>query len=145
MGPRDSRYASVRLPGYDAIVRCVVILWPLINPLSRYRYARHGRDGCHGSDPQVRPARPVPRVPPARRVPTRSRPFRLVFFIIRSVYHDRTASASNQATGPVSGIHFTPLYSSMVRSPCVRLGSSVRATLVSLVARRATHLAHPGT
>lgn len=47
MRPRDPRYASVPLPGYDATVRCVVMLWPVINPLSRYRYARRVRDAAN--------------------------------------------------------------------------------------------------
>lgn len=43
MRPNDSRYSSLpleRLPGtgdVDANVRCVGMMWPVINPLSRYR------------------------------------------------------------------------------------------------------------
>jgi acetyl esterase/lipase len=41
MRPRDPRYASVPLAGgTDASVGCVVMCWPVIDPLSRYRYAR---------------------------------------------------------------------------------------------------------
>ena len=42
MRPDDSRYASVAVDGGDGIdasVRCVGMLWPVINPLSRYRNA----------------------------------------------------------------------------------------------------------
>ena len=41
MRPRDSRYASLALAGGgDASVRCAVLLWPVIDPLGRYRYAK---------------------------------------------------------------------------------------------------------
>lgn len=44
MRPADPRYAAIPLPGearaLDASVRCVVMLWPIINPLSRYHYAK---------------------------------------------------------------------------------------------------------
>jgi len=44
MRPRDSRYAAIPLPAgtaaQDASVRCVVMSWPVINPLSRYRHAK---------------------------------------------------------------------------------------------------------
>ncbi len=44
MRPNDPRYASIPLPPgspeVDATVRCVVMLWPVINPLGRYRHAR---------------------------------------------------------------------------------------------------------
>lgn len=43
MKPHDPRYASIPLPGgadFDATVRCVVMLWPVINPLGRYNYAQ---------------------------------------------------------------------------------------------------------
>jgi acetyl esterase/lipase len=41
MRPRDPRYASVSLAGgTDASVGCVVMCWPVIDPLSRYRYAK---------------------------------------------------------------------------------------------------------
>ena len=43
MRPEDPRYASLPLPDgmptQDASVRCVVMTWPVINPLSRYRHA----------------------------------------------------------------------------------------------------------
>src|ERR1700757_391590 len=52
MRPRDSRYAAIPLPAgssaQDATVRCVVMSWPVINPLSRYRHAK--RDTAAGKD-----------------------------------------------------------------------------------------------
>ena len=39
MRPRDARYASLPLAG-DATVRCAVLLWPVIDPLGRYQYAK---------------------------------------------------------------------------------------------------------
>jgi acetyl esterase len=50
MRPFDARYAAVALPAgspaVDATVRCVAMLWPVINPLSRYRHARRARDAA---------------------------------------------------------------------------------------------------
>jgi acetyl esterase/lipase len=44
MRPHDVRYAAIPLPAgssaQDASVRCVVMSWPVINPLSRYRFAK---------------------------------------------------------------------------------------------------------
>lgn len=43
MKPHDPRFAAIALPDgaqFDASVRCVVMLWPVINPLGRYRYAK---------------------------------------------------------------------------------------------------------
>jgi acetyl esterase len=44
MRPRDQRYAAIALPAsadpHDASVRGVVMSWPVINPLSRYRHAK---------------------------------------------------------------------------------------------------------
>src|SRR5260370_15978369 len=44
MRPHDPRYAAISLPpgspAHDATVRCVVMSWPVINPLSRYRLAQ---------------------------------------------------------------------------------------------------------
>ncbi len=43
MKPKDPRYAAQALasaPATDASVRCVVMSWPVINPLSRYRMAK---------------------------------------------------------------------------------------------------------
>ncbi len=44
MRPNDPRYAAIPLPAgtppQDASVRCVVMSWPVINPLSRYRHAK---------------------------------------------------------------------------------------------------------
>src|SRR2546423_129001 len=42
MRPRDSRYASLPLAGGpDASVRCAILLWPVIDPLGRYQYAKN--------------------------------------------------------------------------------------------------------
>ncbi len=46
MRPDDTRYAEIPLDGgegIDATVRCVGMLWPVINPLSRYRHALAAR------------------------------------------------------------------------------------------------------
>jgi acetyl esterase/lipase len=44
MRPHDPRYAAIALPAgspsLDAGVRCAVLSWPVINPLSRYRHAK---------------------------------------------------------------------------------------------------------
>ena len=44
MRPHDPRYAAIALSGgaaaHDASVRCVIMSWPVINPLSRYRHAK---------------------------------------------------------------------------------------------------------
>ncbi|MGH6769868.1 MAG: alpha/beta hydrolase [Xanthobacteraceae bacterium] len=44
MRPRDPRYAAIPLPpgspAVDASVRCVVLFWPVINPLGRHQNAR---------------------------------------------------------------------------------------------------------
>jgi acetyl esterase len=41
MRPYDPRYASLSLTGgADARVGCVVLCWPVIDPLARYRYAK---------------------------------------------------------------------------------------------------------
>ena len=44
MRPHDPRYNSIPLPAgwpaQDATVKCVVLSWPVINPLGRYRYAK---------------------------------------------------------------------------------------------------------
>lgn len=48
MRPNDPRYAAIPLPAgspaVDATVRAVVMAWPVINPLSRYRNALRGRE-----------------------------------------------------------------------------------------------------
>ena len=50
MRPRDARYAAIKLPdglpAADATVKCVAMLWPVINPLSRYRHALRARDSA---------------------------------------------------------------------------------------------------
>ena len=47
MRPHDPRYAAIPLPAgspaHDASVRCVVMSWPVINPLSRYRHAKRAQ------------------------------------------------------------------------------------------------------
>ncbi len=49
MRPRDPRYTAVPLPAgapaVDASVRCVVLCWPVIDPLGRYRYAKKLKEG----------------------------------------------------------------------------------------------------
>ncbi|TWB87815.1 acetyl esterase/lipase [Bradyrhizobium macuxiense] len=53
MRPRDPRYSAIPLQSeyrWDAGVRCVVMLWPVINPLGRYRYAK--RLSAHESKPE---------------------------------------------------------------------------------------------
>jgi acetyl esterase len=53
MRPRDSRYASLPLSAgaahVDAAVHCVVMCWPVIDPLGRYEYAKKlkERGGSH--------------------------------------------------------------------------------------------------
>ena len=47
MRPHDPRYSAVQLPAgapaVDASVRCVVMCWPVIDPLARYRYAKKAK------------------------------------------------------------------------------------------------------
>jgi acetyl esterase len=47
MRPGDPRYSAIALPAgaaaHDASVRCVVMSWPVINPLSRYRHAKRAQ------------------------------------------------------------------------------------------------------
>jgi acetyl esterase/lipase len=45
MRPNDPRYAALPLAG-DAGVRCVVLCWPVIDPLGRYEYAKQNLDGA---------------------------------------------------------------------------------------------------
>src|SRR5689334_15475562 len=49
MRPRDSRYAGTPLPPgsllVDAQVRCVILCWPVIDPLARYHYAKKLKAG----------------------------------------------------------------------------------------------------
>ncbi|MBS0244550.1 MAG: alpha/beta hydrolase [Proteobacteria bacterium] len=43
MRPRDPRYLELgteALPGIDASVQCVVLCWPVIDPIGRYRYGK---------------------------------------------------------------------------------------------------------
>jgi acetyl esterase/lipase len=48
MRPEDSRYTAIALPGgahIDASVACVVLCWPVIDPLGRYQYAHREKGG----------------------------------------------------------------------------------------------------
>jgi len=49
MRPRDPRYAALPLPAgapaVDAGVNCVVLCWPVIDPLARYNYAKKVKAG----------------------------------------------------------------------------------------------------
>jgi acetyl esterase len=51
MRPSDARYAAIKLPAsapaVDASLRAVAMLWPVINPLSRYRHALRARDSAN--------------------------------------------------------------------------------------------------
>src|SRR4051812_35352601 len=51
MRPTDPRYSAIPLPSgspaVDATVRAVGMLWPVINPLSRYRHALRSRDSAN--------------------------------------------------------------------------------------------------
>lgn len=44
MRPHDPRYTTIPLPAgspaFDATVKCVIMSWPVINPLGRYRFAK---------------------------------------------------------------------------------------------------------
>ncbi len=54
MRPHDPRYAAIPLPAgsaaHDASVRCVVMSWPVINPLGRYRHAKQVQAGPNAPD-----------------------------------------------------------------------------------------------
>ena len=62
MRPKDPRYAAIALPAgapaQDASVRCVVMSWPVINPLSRYRHAKRA---AASANPPEWPKSIVPR------------------------------------------------------------------------------------
>jgi len=51
MRPHDPRYAAIPLPAgsptHDASARCVIMSWPVINPLSRYRHAKRALQGAN--------------------------------------------------------------------------------------------------
>lgn len=51
MRPHDARYASIPLPAgspeVDATAQAIVMQWPVINPISRYRHARRLRDSAN--------------------------------------------------------------------------------------------------
>jgi len=47
MRPRDARYSALALPGHeslDASVGAVILCWPVIDPLGRYRYAKNFKE-----------------------------------------------------------------------------------------------------
>ena len=54
MRPHDPRYAAIALPAgsprLDASVPCVVMSWPVINPLSRYRHAKRALAGANAPE-----------------------------------------------------------------------------------------------
>jgi acetyl esterase/lipase len=54
MRPHDARYAAIALPAgsprHDASVRCAVLSWPVINPLSRYRHAKRTLAGANAPE-----------------------------------------------------------------------------------------------
>ena len=55
MRPDDDRYGALALPGsggVDARVRCAALVWPVINPLSRYHHALRALEG-EGTDAWV--------------------------------------------------------------------------------------------
>jgi acetyl esterase/lipase len=58
----DARHAAIPLPpgsgAHDASVRCVVMSWPVINPLSRYRLAQRA---LAGANPPEWPKSIIPR------------------------------------------------------------------------------------
>src|SRR5205809_1000970 len=62
MRPHDPRYAAISLPpgspAHDATVRCLVMSWPVINPLSRYRLAKRA---LAGANPPEWPKTIIPR------------------------------------------------------------------------------------
>lgn len=62
MRPNDPRYTAIALPAgspaHDATVRCVVMSWPVINPLSRYRHAKRA---LAGANPPEWPKSIIPR------------------------------------------------------------------------------------
>ena len=51
MRPHDPRYTAIAPPAgsqqHDASVRCAVMSWPVINPLSRYRHAKRTLAGAN--------------------------------------------------------------------------------------------------
>ena len=64
MRPNDPRYTEIPGPsGVDASVKAVVMLWPVINPLSRYRHAKRlvGRPAIRRAGPSAwtRSTRPI--------------------------------------------------------------------------------------
>jgi acetyl esterase/lipase len=48
MRPNDPRYKTIALPpgspAHDASVKCVVMSWPVINPIGRYRFAKRNAE-----------------------------------------------------------------------------------------------------
>jgi acetyl esterase len=66
MRPRDPRYSSRRLPAgsseVDATVLCVVMCWPVIDPLGRYRYVK---SLVPGGSPDLERGQLAPNLPDA--------------------------------------------------------------------------------
>src|SRR4029453_7595124 len=64
MGPTDPRYAAQALPAgspaVDARLRCVVLCWPVIDPLARYHYAKKLKAGGPPYPQGGGPRRPLP-------------------------------------------------------------------------------------
>ena len=62
MRPRDAHYLAIPLPAgssaQDATVGCVLMSWPVINPLSRYRHAKRA---LAGDNPPEWPKSIIPR------------------------------------------------------------------------------------
>jgi hypothetical protein len=62
MRPQDARYLAIPLPAgssaQDATVGCVLMSWPVINPLSRYRHAKRA---LAGANPPEWPKSIIPR------------------------------------------------------------------------------------
>jgi len=62
MRPRDARYLAIPLPAgssaQDATVGCLLMSWPVINPLSRYRHAKRA---LAGANPPEWPKSIIPR------------------------------------------------------------------------------------
>src|SRR5258705_2258975 len=89
--PHDPRYEALPLPGkavdaaVNASVRCVVLCWPVIDPLGRYQYAKANQSGalkkqadnwvqCHnqywqGGEAAMTEGNPTPRLERGEKVP----------------------------------------------------------------------------
>ena len=76
MRPNDQRYAAIPSPsGVDASVKAVVMQWPVINPLSRYRHAKRlvaAGNARRGQSAWIKSTRPTGTTKPRWRRATRS-------------------------------------------------------------------------